>query len=193
MKTRLRKFLKAEDGVAAIEMAFIFPFMVLLYFGMVDVTALINFNRKVTAVAGMTADMVAQQKTSILKSQIDDIYNAVSLIMSPTVMSDVHVEVTGLRNTSGVMSKVWTTSNGQGPACPTAIVPADYLALTAAGNDIVVARTCMVFTPYVTAFMGNTILGATSFSVRATISQRPRSSLVLNCYATTVAAGTLCS
>jgi Flp pilus assembly protein TadG len=194
-KKSFKKFHKADEGIAAIETAFVLPLMVLLYFGLVDVTGLISFNRKITAAANLTSDLVGQRRTSILKAEIDDIYNATAMIMAPTPMSDVRVEVYGFRNVGGTVTQIWTTSNGQGPACSSAsaMLPASMLPLMQAGNDLIVTRTCMNFTPYVAAFMGNSIMGSTIFPVNASISVRPRASLVLNCYTTTVAAGTLCS
>jgi Flp pilus assembly protein TadG len=196
-KKLFNKFLKAEDGIAAIEMAFVMPLMILLYFGLVDVTGLISFNRKITSSASLTSDLVAQKRNSILKAEIDDIYNATAMIMSPTPMTDVRVEVYGFRNVGGTVTQIWKTSNGQGPACTSALSTANMLPLMAANvsdkNDLIVTRTCLNFEPYVAAFMGDSILGSTIFPVNATISVRPRASLKLDCYATTVTAGTLCS
>jgi hypothetical protein len=64
--------------------------------------------------------------------------------------------------------------------------------LMASGNDLVVARACIMYTPYVTAFLGNSILGATSFNVGQTIMLRPRSTLTLTCYQTAIG-GTTCT
>lgn len=192
-KKPFHDFLAAENGIAAIETAFILPLMILLYFGLVDVTGLISFNRKVTASASITADLIAQQRTSILKSQIVDIYNATSMIMSPTPVGDVRIEVYGYRNIAGTITQVWKTNNAQGPNCSGAVSTANMLPLMAAGNDVVVTRTCMNFSPYVASFMGASVMGSTSFAVNSSITVRPRQTPTLNCYATTVAAGTLCS
>jgi Flp pilus assembly protein TadG len=189
MKIDWKNFIYSDKGAAGIEFAFVFPFMVLMYFGLVDVTGLISFNRKVTAAASLTADLVAQQKNSILKGQIQDTYNAVEMIMSPTPMSNVRVEVYGFRKKAsavGGVSQEWSTNNGQGPACANAMTPATYLPLMSVDNDIVVARTCLVFSPYVAGFLGHSIMGATSFPVSAAIAVRPRASLKLDCFVTTV-------
>jgi Flp pilus assembly protein TadG len=186
-------FLKNDAGMAAIEMAFIMPFLLLVYFGLVDVTGLISFNRKVTAAAGATADLVAQQRTSILKSTIVDDYNATAMIMSPTPIADVRIEVYAFRNVSGSINKIWSTNNGSGPACGSQPSTSAMLPLMAAGNDVIVARACMNFVPYVATFAGTNLVGATTFLISQSISVRPRSSLQLNCYQTTVAAGTLCT
>ncbi len=192
MKIR-KPFLRNEKGMAAIEMAFIMPFMLLLYFGLIDITVLISLNRKVTAAASTTADLVTQQRSTVLKSYITDAFNATAMIMAPTAASDVRIELFGYRNVAGTITKIWQTNNATGPACGAAPSTATMLPLMTAGNDVIVARTCMSHTPVVATFMGKTIVGATSFLIKQSISIRPRSTLQLNCYQTTVAAGTLCS
>jgi Flp pilus assembly protein TadG len=190
-KKSIKSLLKSQNGVAAIEVAFVMPFMILLYFGLVDLTSLVTFNRKITSVASTMADLVAQQKTTVLKSTIIDEYNAAYTIMLPTPQANVRVEVFGYRkNPAGVINSIWSTNNGKGAACTGTPSTANMASLMAAGNDLVVARSCYVFHPYIAAFLGNNVLGATSFNLVHTISVRPRSSLLLNCVD---AAGAVCT
>ena len=188
-----QNFIRQDKGAAAIEFAFIMPFMLLLYFGLVDVTGLISLNRRIVSASATMADLVGQQKTSILASTIADQYNAVYVIMQPVAASNVKVEVFDYRLVGGTITQIWKTGNNQGPSCGAAPSTTNMTNLMTAGNDVIIARTCATYTPTVTSFMGTTILGATSFNLNQAMSVRPRSSLTLNCYATTVAAGTLCS
>ena len=184
-------FLHAERGVAAIEMALIMPFMLLIYFGMMDVTGLITFNRKVTAAASTVGDLVAAQRTSVLLSQISDFYNGAYMITQPTASSDVRLELYGYRLVSGTPTQQWTTNNNKGTACSGAISTTNMAGLMASGNDLVVSRACIIYTPYLATFFGNSILGFSSFSVQQTIMLRPRSTTTLTCYTTTVG-GAVC-
>ncbi len=193
MKNYLNRFLKNDAGMPAIEFSIILPFLLFLYFGLIDVTGVINFNRKITASAGAIADLVAQQRTDILKSVIDDDYNAAAMIMSPTPVSDVHIEVYGFRNVAGTITKMWQTSNGSGPSCGAVPSTTSMLPLMAAGNDVIVGRACMNWTPYVGGFLGTSIMGATTFNLIQSISVRPRASLTLTCWQTTKIAATVCS
>jgi hypothetical protein len=61
-----------------------------------------------------------------------------------------------------------------------------------ASNDVVVAITCMDYTPYIATFLGEHLLGATTFNVEQAIMVRPRSTSQLTCYQTTVG-GAVCS
>ena len=188
-----QEFLQRDDGAAAIEFAFILPLVLLIYFGLVDVTGLISTNRRIVSAAATMADLVGQQKTNILKSTIADQYNAVYVIMQPVTSANVRIEVFGYRRVAGAITKIWKTSNNMGPSCGVTEPDTTNMGtLMTAGNDVIVARTCVTFTPAVATFAGTNILGATSFSVKQAISVRPRSSLTLTCYETAVG-GTICS
>ncbi len=190
--TLIKGFLKSDKGVAAIEMAFIMPFMLLIYFGMMDVTGLITFNRKVTAAASTVGDLVAAQRTTVSLAQISDFYNGGYMITQPTASTDVRLELYGYRLVSNTPTQIWKTNNGNGTACTGTIDTSNMANLMASGNDLVVSRACMIYTPYLATFFGNSILGATSFSVQQTIMLRPRSTTALTCYVTG-SSGTVCS
>jgi Flp pilus assembly protein TadG len=185
MKNIIR-FLRAEKGIAAIEMAFIMPFMLLIYFGMMDVTGLISFNRRVTAAASTVGDLVSAQRTNILLSQIADFYNGAYMITQPTVAADVRLEVYGYRLVGGAPTQIWKTTNANGTACTGNIDTSNMATLMASGNDLVVSRACIIYTPYLATFLGTSILGAASFNVAQTIMLRPRSTPTLTCYQTVI-------
>jgi Flp pilus assembly protein TadG len=180
-----KSFARAEAGLAAIEFALILPFMLMLYFGLVDLTGLIGFNRKITSVANTMADLVGQNRTSVLLSDISDYYNATALIMSPTPANQVTVNLFGYRMVSGVPTQRWKTTNGTGPGCNTVPPAATMANLMAAGNDLIVSVACYRFTPYVATFMGDKLLGSTTIKVEQLIMVRPRSTAKLVCYTTT--------
>jgi hypothetical protein len=59
-----------------------------------------------------------------------------------------------------------------------------------AGNDLVVAQTCMTYVPWVATFLGKNLLGDTFFNVEQAVVVRPRSTLILDCK---TAGGVTCS
>jgi Flp pilus assembly protein TadG len=181
-------FARAEQGVAAIETAIILPFLLLLYFGMIDITALISHNRKVTYAASVVADLVTQNRTSILKATLTDYFKAAELIMEPTPANRTRIVVTGYRNVGGAVTQMWSTNNGMGPTCGAGPSTAEILPLMTATNDVIVAQACLEYTPYVATFVGVDILGATSFDVEQAVMVRPRSTTMLTCYNLTVGA-----
>ena len=186
-KNMKKSFFKSEKGVAAIEAAIIMPFMFLLYFSLQDLTALITFNRRITATASTIGDTIAQYSTTIPRTTITDIFNAVGMIMSPTPASNVRVNVYGYYLMNGTTPTVkWTVTNGNGPIC-NAVDPTNFANLMSAGNDLVVSVSCLNYSPFIAQFLGTNLLGSTSFLLNQTITSRPRASLALNCV--TVAGG----
>jgi Flp pilus assembly protein TadG len=175
-------FLRQDTGAAAVEFAFIMPFMLLLYFGLVDVTGLISLNRRIVSAAATMTDLVTQQKTNVLDTTIIDQFNAAYAIMQPLAASNIRIEVYDYRFDGTTTQLVWKMSNNQGPTCGAAPTTTNMGPLMTAGNDVVIARTCTSYTPAIANFMGTNILGATTFSVRQAISGRPRQGNELTCY-----------
>lgn len=189
-KMYLQKFLNHDRGAAAIEMALIMPIMLVLYFGMVDITQFISLNRKVTAATSAVADLVGQQRPYALSSIITDDYNAAYMILAPSPSASLRIDVYDYRLVNSVVTQMWTTNNGKGTSCGGNPSTTGMSTLMAAGNDVILARSCMTYTPWVNSVFGSSLMGATSFLVQQTITIRPRSVLTLNCYTSTPSATT---
>jgi Flp pilus assembly protein TadG len=184
-----RSFLSAEGGVAAIEVAFILPFMFFMFFGLVDITDMVSYNRRITAIASSVGDLVGQNRTYVLKTSIDDYLKVGKLIMKPKSDSDIRITIYGFRGTkSGGVTTVtqeWKIDNGKGSACSTTPTKDNVpVTLMDAGNDLIVTQACMKYKPMVADFLGTSILGSSLLKIEQTVTLRPRSSLTLDCYMT---------
>jgi Flp pilus assembly protein TadG len=180
MHRKFRRFSGDQSGMAALEVAFIMPFLLLLYFGLVDLTAMISLNRKVTYAASVVADLVTQNDATVKSTDIDDYFKAAALVMKPTPMTNIRVEVYGYRNESGTIKQKWSRPSTTGSAC-TAPSTAGMSNLMTDGNDLIVAVLCTTYSPYVATFLGKQILGATTFTMSEQIALRPRQSTMLAC------------
>lgn len=180
MIRRLIRFGKDSRGVAAIEMAFIMPFLLFLYFGLIDLTAMISLNRKVTYAASAVADLVTQNSTTVTATNIDDYVKAAALVMKPTPIADVRVEVYMFRKVTGTPTNMWKKVSAGGSDCGTP--PTDGMTnLMTDSNDLIVGVVCTTYNPYIASFLGKKILGATSFVMNEQIALRPRQSTTLDC------------
>jgi len=117
MLKHLRKFKAARSGMAAVEFALIAPFLLALFFGLVEVCNALNAHQKVTSVASTAADLTAQA-TTVSTSDLADIFAASSAIMEPFSTNNISIIVTsiagdGNRNEGKV---VWSRTNGHGTA-----------------------------------------------------------------------------
>jgi Flp pilus assembly protein TadG len=177
-----RRYIANTRGIAAIEMAFIMPFLLFLYFGLVDLTAMISINRKLTYSASVVADLVTQNESTVTSTNITDYVNAAELIMSPTPIDDVRVEVYQFRDDGGAIENQWLFKTADGPECDNSIPDTTGMdTLMTDGNDLIVARVCYTYAPYIATFLGQKILGATSFLMSEQIALRPRQSAELDC------------
>lgn len=173
-------FIRNSRGVAAIEMAFIMPFLLFLYFGLIDLTAMISLNRKVTYAASAVADLVTQNATNVTSATIGDYFEAAELVMKPKKIEDVRVEIYQYRDVAGAITNQWSEKSTGGEDCD-APDTSDMDTLMTDGNDLIVAVVCTTYTPYVATFLGDKILGATSFDMNEQIALRPRQSSTLDC------------
>lgn len=182
MFNKFSKLARDSRGMAAIEMAFIMPFLLFLYFGLVDLTALISLNRKATYAASAVADLVTQNDTTVTASTISDYFNAAGMVMDPTPMTNVRVEVYQFHKdaTSGGITSQWNKKSTGGTGCGRPST-GGMSSLMTDGNDLVVAVVCTTYTPYIATFLGEAILGATSFNLSEQIALRPRQSSALAC------------
>ena len=81
LKTFFR-MLKARDGLAAIEFAFIAPVMIVMFFGAVEFSAAIDCKTRVTAIASTAADLVAQE-TTVSPGDMTNVFAALNAIIYP--------------------------------------------------------------------------------------------------------------
>jgi Flp pilus assembly protein TadG len=102
MLKRAAKFLKAKDGLAAIEFAFIAPVLATLLLGSVEISNALECRQKVTSLASSAADLVAQTNT-VSTSDLANIFNAVTAIVYPFQGT-----------TSIVLTSVMSDGNGGG-------------------------------------------------------------------------------
>lgn len=78
-------FLRETGGVAVIEFALVFPVMLLLYIGIVDVSRGVIATRKLDVLARTAADLISQQSTNntVSSQTMSTIFTASSALMQP--------------------------------------------------------------------------------------------------------------
>lgn len=101
-KKLIARLWRAEKGVAAVEFALIMPILLILYLGSVDVSQGIQADRKLASVAGTLGDLVAQTRSELPVSVLNDYFSASQAIMLPFDGSE----------TSMLLTIVFVDSNG---------------------------------------------------------------------------------
>jgi Flp pilus assembly protein TadG len=173
-----------DDGVAAIEFAFVFPFMFILFFGMIDLTGLISASRKVTNASAVVADLVSQNTGPFNQSLLVDYVRAVNLILDDRNPANIHTEISAYRNVGGVPTQKWRYHSATGPRCDTEVNTSNMLPLMTGPNEIVVVRVCIAYQPLWGSLRGSSILGGLlggSIDVTEITTTRPRSRDTIDC------------
>jgi Flp pilus assembly protein TadG len=88
----LRRLVRDQRGISAVEFAMLLPLMITLYLGSVEISQGISINRKVTLTARTVTDLVAQV-SSINNASMTNVLNASSAVMTPFPVSPLKVTV----------------------------------------------------------------------------------------------------
>lgn len=168
MPSGLRLY-RDRRGVAALEFALVLPVMLILFFGVIDVTQVIRAYTKLGIAAQAINDMVAGEDSASLSSVLNA-YVGGQLVMAPFPASSLAVSVVSVTfDGSGNPATVaWQVDEGGAPSIPvsTACSMADGLGL---GNDSVI----IVRATYSYTAMDSHILPA-SFTLSHVAYGRPR-------------------
>ena len=103
---QLKRFRKAQEGLAYLEFAIALPFLLLMLMGAIEITRYILITQKVEKVAVTIADLVSQGST-ISNSDLNNIIVAAQQVMLPyTFDSNAYVIITSVKQTGA-----YTVSN----------------------------------------------------------------------------------
>lgn len=177
LKKRYRKFVGDKRGVAAIEMAFIFPVMISMLVGLVDVTDGLSASRKVTITANTVGDLVTQENGTTNQANLDGIFAGALETMAPFNGATVGIAVYNYRLDDDDDPQLeWQHS--QGPSCGAPPTPTPAMAaLMSQGNDLIISRACYNYT-YV---IGKLFTTTPTIAMNEEMTLRPRKSLQLEC------------
>ena len=88
----LRRLVRDQRGISAVEFAMLLPLMITLYLGSVEISQGISINRKVTLTARTVTDLVAQV-SSINNASMTNVLNASASVMTPFPVAPLKVTI----------------------------------------------------------------------------------------------------
>jgi Flp pilus assembly protein TadG len=171
------RYISDVRGVASIEMALIFPLMLVIFVGLIDASNLMTANRRVTLTASTLGDLVTQAPGEIWKTDMNGFFSAAQSIMDPFPADSVIMEFFTFKKSGGGAALAWKHSNSNQTcgAAPAADNP-EMLKLMAEDNDVVVSRVCYNWEPVL-----GIILGFTTSTIQDQIMLRPRQTARIVC------------
>lgn len=111
---RARSFLVDRKGIAATEFALIAPFMIALWLGSIELSQAVSIDRKVSHASSALADLVTQQ-SNLTAAEVDDIMDATVAILQPYDVTNLSIEMVGLRiNASRDVTVEWSCARNRG-------------------------------------------------------------------------------
>lgn len=174
----------AVSGVAAIEFALVFPMLMLLFFGMVNLTHYIVEIRKISLGAKLMTDLVTRSTDTITASTIDDYFKAVKLSFWPmptaTADASIGIDVYGYRWTAPTATINWKRFSKSTASCTPPVIGAGSSIETALSeSDIVISVVCADYTAPAANYPGFGFLK--DIKIERMFLQRPRETTSLNC------------
>lgn len=139
----LRRLRRERRGIAAIEFGIIAPVMLMIYFGLVEVTQGVMIHRKVSQLTRTLADLGAQS-TSLTDANVSNIFDSARSIMMPFTATDPGMSIASVViDSAGVAKVCWSDQRnstqltvGSTVSLPTALkVPNTSLILAKASYD----------------------------------------------------------
>lgn len=167
---------RQDSGVAAIEFAIVLPVLLLLFFGMINITHYLSAVRKTNAASDLVADLVTRHSASIESSKVDDYLLAAALSFRPNVPADLQIDVYSFFGSNGAATQRWKRSRLGTASCPPPEVTSPAFMDLLAQGDVIVAVACLpAYRPPVLDYPGLPALG----SIERSAALRPRQSSTL--------------
>lgn len=186
MSLRVRALFNDRSGLAAVEFAFVFPMMVVMYFGVVELSSAIAVDRKATQVARTLSDLTSQS-VSVADADLINFGQAAKAIMTPYPPSPLIFSITEVYvdKTTAVARVQWSKAltidtSGNVAIAATAphnvgdvvVLPPGLVVAKAKGTYVIWSEVSYKYTPTV-----GYVLASTGITFRDAAFTRPRLTL----------------
>ena len=189
IKTRYKEFLRDRRGFAAIELAFIAPVLLLIYFGVADLSDWYMKHRRLVVAGSTIADLVTQNPGQVTGQEINNFWTGIGLIIEPMPLDSLVLTIRDYRKEGGSSKRQWvypaapsSSSTPPPPRCGDERNAQQLLDLASNemtdANDILIAEVCTTIEPMVLQ-----VFGFEPVPMRYYISMRPRLGKTLDCTA----------
>ena len=107
-----KRFKHDTRGVSAIEFALIAPVMVIIYFGGIELSLLMQADRRITTISATIGDL-ASREASLTGDDIDDIFAAAAILANPLDATNLQMRISSLvSDANGTVTVLWSEPTG---------------------------------------------------------------------------------
>lgn len=137
----------SERGTAAVEFALIMPFLMALYFGSMEASALFTADKRVNTISATVGDLTAQwnpKDGAVPQATLNGYFSAAKGIITPYSSAGVQQVVSLVYvNSDGTTKVLWSVANGTGATART--VGSSFTPLAIGSETDTIARSgCLV-------------------------------------------------
>lgn len=150
------KYRRNEDGVAAVEAAFVFPILLVLLLGVLDMGRGIMCNQKTIRASQVVADLVTRE-VSVDDGGISEAINAGTLALLPYDDTNLAFDVISIRFPADDEAEIVWQETRNMTATPQDQIIERVLPLAAAGSGVVMVVSEYLYEPIFAGFVVNQI------------------------------------
>jgi len=165
LRKAAKRLRRDERGVSAVEFALIAPVMIVILFGVIEISQLFTADRKVTRTTSTVADLVAQDDI-ITADEMTDIFTASGAIMQPYDTAGLQMRVSSVvMDDKGKVAVDWSESRNMSPRAPGSVVsvPAGILQ---ANTSVIMAEVSYDYASTLGTFLSTPIKLGETFYLR---------------------------
>lgn len=157
LRVAKRRFGRNQDGVAAIEFAFIAPIMIAMLMGIIDISNAVSLNWRMVQLNRTLADLTSQSKI-LTNTDVDKIFAASTATLSPYSGPAPHMVIASVVvNSSGSPRVCWIESrNGAAPLAVGNTVALPNPSMAVPGTSYIISQVKINYSGYVSPDFGMT-------------------------------------
>lgn len=162
IKHFLKRWKNEEDGVAAMEAAFVFPMLCLILLGTYDLGNALLVSQKVIRASQVTGDLVTRER-NLSDAELDEAIMGGELALAPNSIASYCVDIASVQfDDNSIPTVLWRSSSNS--SCVNNDVLSAVVPLAEDNGGVVVTTVRYTFQPLFFGFVGDMTMEEVAFT-----------------------------